>query len=580
MSFFVLSPEQAPPSRLNSFIAAAREHHFQHDRSLVLDTWRVDLFASQSEDGVQFHQDPSGDFIAALGSLMYDGQASPACLPDLLRDFHPDRFGWQGLLGMHVVLICRQGVLHVFADGLGACSLYADAGGTVVSSSFLAMLELCEPGQFDPQACFEYVCNGAVFGSRTLADGVRRLASNELLVVDGSIRHRQLPSPIRQRSWDPRLPLEEIADAHVTRLDAVFEPLARHYGDRLRVSFSGGFDSRLMLAMLRRHGAKPTLFVYGSPDDEDVRIARLISQAEGLALRQVDKSLAQQRDPEALAEALPYDLFAFDGWKVESDLFDSGVDRQDRLQRHQDGHVPVNGSLGEIYRNFFYMPDGRSSTGAVISTFYSTFDPRMFTGAFDERAYRMALAAAMREALGTDEDSLERWQVEELYPKFRGRFWTGRDAQLNQRFGTMYFPYLEHAAICDTARVPMRHKDLGRLQGRMIARVDERLARYPSDYGFALDGARPLAYRAKTWVSTQRPPALRRLSFRLKHRQAQPRPRALSDEVLGRVIDLEFPIMRSLFRIDRVYSAQQYGLIATIEYLAQRYGLVVDARRG
>ena len=58
----------------------------------------------------------------------------------------------------------------------------------------------------------------------------------------------------------------------------------------------------------------------------------------------------------------------------------------------------------------------------------------------------LAGAAAMREAIGAGSDELERSQVEELYPKFRGRFWTGRDASNNQRFGPMFFPYLEHAA--------------------------------------------------------------------------------------------------------------------------------------
>jgi hypothetical protein len=197
----------------------------------------------------------------------------------------------------------------------------------------------------------------------------------------------------------------------------------------------------------------------------------------------------------------------------------------------------------------------------------------MFTRRFDERRFRAAMAASMREAIGAESNRLERSQVEALYPKFRGRFWTGRDAQVNQRFGPMFFPYLEHAAISDTAQIPIRLKDLGRLQGRMIGRVNRRLASYPSDYGFALDGPRPPAYRLKSFLGTQRPPGLRKLSFRLGHRRPEPRSGPLSDAYLGRVIDLGFPVMRGLFEIDAVNSATQYGLVATLEYLAQRFGL-------
>ncbi|MGB5762761.1 MAG: hypothetical protein WBM58_09455, partial [Sedimenticolaceae bacterium] len=247
----------------------------------------------------------------------------------------------------------------------------------------------------------------------------------------------------------------------------------------------------------------------------------------------------------------------------------------DRLKRHVDGQVPLNGSLGEIYRNFFYMPDKPSSTGAVSSTFYSRFDPKAFTDKFKEKSYRAAMAESMREAIGAESDTLERSQVEELYPKFRGRFWTGRDAQLNQRFGPMFFPFLEHAAISNTAKIPIGLKDLGYLQGRMIGRVNSRLADYPSDYGFALNGPRPLKYRVKTFLGTQRPPVLRKLSFRMTHRAQEARTGALSPAYLSKVIDLEFPIMRSLFNLDAVNSATQYGLIATLEYLGQRYNLQV-----
>jgi asparagine synthase (glutamine-hydrolysing) len=331
-----------------------------------------------------------------------------------------------------------------------------------------------------------------------------------------------------------------------------------------------------MLAMLMKHGAKPALFVYGGPDDQDVQIARLITEAEGLPLEHIDKSTVPTPDPEAFIGETEKNLFAFDGWKVETPLFDFGEDRRDRAKRHLDGQIPLNGSLGEIYRNFFYIPDRPSSTGAVVSTFYSRYDPKAFTNRFDERRYRSAMKKAMREALVTDSDQLERSQVEELYPKFRGRFWTGRDAQINQRFGPMFFPFLEHAAISNTAKIPIGFKDLGYLQGRMIARINPRLADYPSDYGFALNGPRPLKYRLKTFLGTQRPPALRKLSFRLTHRRMQPRTGPLSSEYLSQVIDIDFPIMRALFNLDAINSAGQFGLIATLEYLGQRYNLRVS----
>lgn len=578
MSFFILHRDAFPSEAVQRCCDTLRAHFPPPLRRRAGDLQLL-LFGNQSGEEPALFEADGGDFIAALGSLIYDGEPAPACLPRLLTAFEPDAFDWGGLLGTHVVLIRKSGRLHLFADGLGASRIYADEDGRIWSNSFLALCEATRPSCFDVQACYEYVSAGAVYGSRTLVQGIHGLPANSLLQLDasGTASIRQQPSPIRNDDTVAHATLDTVAAQHCRQLDCVFEPIARHYGDRIRLSFSGGFDSRLMLAMLLRHGARPSLFVYGDDTDEDVRIARLICDAEGLALRCIDKGQVPPLPLDAFAEETEKNLYAFDGWKVESGLFDHGADRLDRLSRHEDGHVPLNGSLGEIYRNFFYMPDGPTSTAAVLSTFYARYDPRAFTARFDERHYRAAMAAAMREAIGADSESLQRWQVEALYPNFRGRFWTGRDAQNNQRFGTMFFPYLEPAAIANTARVPLRFKDLGRLQGRMIAHVNPRLADYPSDYGFALNGPRPWKYRLKTMLSTRRPPLLRQRSFRLTHRRPEARSGPLAPDYLGRVIDLDFPVMRALFHIDRVNSVTQYGLIATLEYLGERYGLRVPA---
>lgn len=577
MVFFLLFDTKQEQARYVRLSELAAVQGFVAAKRISLGSRELVLFGRQTNEELHYYQAGNGAFIAVLGSLLFDGDPAPACLERLLTRFDPDTFSWQGLLGTHIILIYKNGQLHVLSDGLGASMIYANADNSVCSNSFLAMLEITQAKAFDKQACYEYAVNGAVFGQRTLVEGIRTLPANAILAISGNgIRTHQQASPVENEAPDPPVTLDRVADYHCARLSKVFAPIAENFGDRIRLSFSGGFDSRLMLAMLMKHGANPTLFVYGDDDDEDVRIARTLCKAEGLTLECIDKSTAPVPDPEAFVGETEKNLFAFDGWKVETPLFDFGEDRRDRFKRHLDGQVPLNGSLGEIYRNFFYMPDRPSSTGAVISTFYSRYDPKAFTGIFDEESYRSAMAQSMRDAIGAQSDTLDRSQVEELYPHFRGRFWTGRDAQINQRFGPMFFPYLEHAAISNTAKIPIGLKDLGYLQGRMIGHVNSRLAEYPSDYGFALNGARPLKYRIKSFLGTQRPPNLRKISFRMTHRVQQPRSGALSDTYLSRVIDLEFPIMRTLFNLDAVNSSTQYGLIATLEYLGQRYNLRVS----
>ena len=75
----------------------------------------------------------------------------------------------------------------------------------------------------------------------------------------------------------------------IALLDRYFGALARSFGDRVRCALSGGYDSRLILAYLRRHGMKPSVYVYGGGLERDVLVAQEIARGEGFSLDVIDK---------------------------------------------------------------------------------------------------------------------------------------------------------------------------------------------------------------------------------------------------------------------------------------------------
>lgn len=572
MSFFIFDRNRDADGIVQALAPRVAGCGVSVSRRVELPAGGLVLYSSSERGVPSFFERDDGHFAALLGTALYRGSSDDSCLPQLLNDHVAGNFDHADMQGVYVLIIGNRGRVEISADEVGSCKLMRDADGDLLSNSFLAMCALSTARTFDPQACYEYVVNGSVFGHRTLVAGIENLPSRTTVIIGESIGYAQRPECIDDRDDYRGTPVAAIVERQIEHLDRVFEPVAKNYGDRLRLSCSGGYDSRLMLAMLLRHGVRPRLFTYGRAGEADVRIARELADIASTTCECIDKS--SQQAPTALEPgAVRQDFVAFDGWKVEQPLFDFGIDREDRLRRHDDDALVLNGSLGEIYRNFHYMPDGRSSPGKVISTFYSPYDPAAFTERFDRAAYRAALGEAMTTAIGHDGDTLERWQVERLYSHFRGRYWTGRDAQLNQRFGRMLFPFLEHRAISGTAKVPLGLKNFGILQGLMIERVNPQLANCPSDYGFPLNGRPPFTYRLKTWLGTQRPAALRALSFRLRNRAMQPRGGALAAGKLDAVVDPEFPRMRRLFHLDRLYVAGQFGLVATLEYLGQQFDL-------
>ena len=103
----------------------------------------------------------------------------------------------------------------------------------------------------------------------------------------------------------------------------------------------------------------------------------------------------------------------------------------------------------------------------------------------------------------------------------------------------------------------------------MIRQADPTLATYPSDYGFDFAQDPPLGARLKDRLTYARPPALRRLSYRIQHRML---PRSDGRSLLSDLRDLmpDGPdLVSRLFRLDRCRDREQVGRIATLDYLTR-----------
>jgi asparagine synthase (glutamine-hydrolysing) len=563
MGIFILTTGNAETGRAETALARGGfRATWRHD----FDGKRLLLFAKLDGSGGQAVTRPDGDFACVVGTLILGGRSGRAAVERLLDGFDPAAPPWPDSLGSWGAVVRKGGAVYLFADRLNGAKIF-HAGGTF-SNSFVALSEMGLGGGLDDHACFDYVWNGTVHGTRSLFSGIHTLDNGVVAHPDGSVR-RFIPPPTAEPL--PRGPIEAVADACLERLRRVFATYAVLWPGHVRSALSGGFDSRLLLALLLDAGMAPRLFVYGGPKDVDVKVAKAICAAEGLGLEHIDKDAAPPPEPDHFPAELEADLFAFDGWK-NAGLFDDGSDRRDRLARAADDQVLMNGSVGECFRNFYYLRDGSFSVHDLVGVFHSTYDPAACTSAFRPAEYDARLAADLAAAVGADvRRPYPRAMVEKCYPLGRGRYWTARDAALNQRFGTSLTPFLEPAVFDGTWDIPLAFKNFGRLEALMIARAWPRLAGHGSAYGFAFDREPPLAYRLAMTANHWRPVALRRLSYRLKYRRPQPRPAVLTADYLRRVMDPSFPVTRRLFMPERVHATEAFNRLCTVEYLAQRY---------
>jgi asparagine synthase (glutamine-hydrolysing) len=147
---------------------------------------------------------------------------------------------------------------------------------------------------FDLSAQYLFLLFGYVSGDKTLYEGVRQIQSGEILhyrpgdenAATKTRYYRFYPPNVSKES---AATLEEELESVLTRMLGRFRDGYR--GEQVIVPLSGGFDSRLVVGMLKRVGIDNCLcFAYGDHSNKDVAASRQIAEAVGFRWRLMEYS--------------------------------------------------------------------------------------------------------------------------------------------------------------------------------------------------------------------------------------------------------------------------------------------------
>ena len=513
----------------------------------------------------------SGDFAVACGTFIFRGEIGEAALKAFYNVFDGDFSHLAEAVCGFVIVIRKAGRVHVAGDRFGGYHLFRNSMTTVVSSSFLVAATAIDRVTLTAQSIFEYVFNGVVSGNETLIAEISLLPIGSSLAIDAE--NVTLQQPTLEPPRAPfSLPREELIKRSFAELDRQFGIFTNLFGDSVTCALSGGYDSRLILAMLRRRGCRPRVYVYGRPTDRDIAIASKIARGEEFALDVIDKEDRIVGDPAEFSEIVAQNYFAADGYCWDG-LFNNGAEQEQRVMRGAGGAIVLNGGGGEIFRNFFYLRGRHYSVRQLLWSFYAQFDPYACTELFEGERYFCDLERKILELVGSVK-WLERPTIDWLYHRFRCRSWDGRVDTINSQYGFTGLPFLNPRITDLAAQIPACWKNHGAFEAELIRRADTRLASYSSTYGYNFSSSPPFGARMQDFANYFRPPALRRFTHRVKHRWR--RGGHLRGYLASAYVDVVLPggveAMRSFFRLDRVGDPAQLARILSLEYLVRQFG--------
>jgi asparagine synthase (glutamine-hydrolysing) len=577
MALFVLSTRD--PDHAGQMELAARAQFARHGlpavTTLELDGWRA-LHAAPRLGGPDTLLTRGDDLVAVAGMPIVDGLIGRAALERLLEPGVVPDIDGRRIEGQFVALVRRAGRTFLFGDYFGAFQLFHDTGERFFTPSQLAAIDALPRVSFDPQGLYEWVFGVVSMGVDSVFAELKLLGSERFveLTPTGAVSH-----PLRRPVFDwtvPDISDEERVSRNRDRLMAVAEAHVRAFGDEINCPLSAGTDSRLMLSALRAAGCTPRVYVYGPPGGADVRIAQAVGAAEGFPVEWIDKQ-SDPIAPEAFPEQVERNFHDVDALPNFGNLFDNGVNAAARDKRHAGGSLAVSGGAGEIYRDFFMMPDRPASAWTLARSYSSRFLPSDARAPFDAVTYRRNIADKLAAGLGASDrdEPLARTRIEQALPRVRVPALFRWEMTAESRHGPYVLMFIQPSLVAEAERVPMHLKRNGRFQAMMIRAIDPALARHLSGYGYDYVSGPNLRYRLEEAATRYRPAWLRERTYAIKRRRGAMNDEhggLLSADYAGRVVDMDLPIMRRWFDVDVINDAGLWRRLACLEYLAQRLG--------
>jgi hypothetical protein len=374
-------------------------------------------------------------------------------------------------------------VLVVASDPFGMQALYVAErpGRTLISTSALALARYvgARPSRL---GFLTFLRAGYQFGRATAWDGIERLEPSASLAFGPR-------GPERRTYWRPevdpsirRMSVEQAADHCI---EVATETLGRCYGDDALVwsDLSGGYDTRLLTALLDRAGVAFATNTRGEPTSEETQIARAVASQGEWELTEL--SLPREW-PRVLPDLLATSLAWTDGG-LEA-LEHSWVLWAHSRLRARSGRLLYGGG-GEHYRSFAWRQEflraGRSSRVQMDNW----LDLRMLHP-IDTTLFADDPTPAVRESFRR---RLEQWcspyadepnttQLDVMYAyKVTGHFGQYRSA--DSAFLEAEMPFYLKPIFSAAFSTHYRVRNAYRLQRHMLERLNSRVAAVETQAG-------------------------------------------------------------------------------------------------
>ena len=566
--FLYYNKQQSPPdaARLRHSLQALEKKQLSDGRSLPLneiietDDFAIHFYNKigvQSENLLRF---PDGDFILFTGTLIYKKQTGVNALKELYTDFIPDKFKFDALRGHFCVLIYKNKTLYTWNDYFGVYHVFTNKNHGIISSSFLSVVRLLDKKQLHLQAMYEYAREGACYGDDTYIQEVKLL--NAFKIHQPGHRHQEIKKTITLPVISSTNFNDRVAKTVEHLLD-YFDAIKQSFGNEVCSALSGGYDSRLILALLTECDIEPSLYVYGSEQSADVQIAKSISAGEGLTIHH-DNRIIGKPSLENFHSLMQLEYFYCDGHGPNG-AFTNGAEQAARTIRTDAAGLQLNGGGGEIFRNFWKLPDKPIRINQFLKSRFDSLPSNYFQDNFNSDEYLKNMSNKIQFMLEIDRTLLTREELEKLYVYMRIKYWMGYNTSIQNVRSYALIPFAEPIFAISSFIIPFKQKECGIFEAALINQINPKLASYNSAYGHNFSDKPTVKTRIKNSMAVNIPIAMRRTLRQYRYRLLRSQlPIYLHQDYINSVVPKDGLYMQEYFNLENIRDPLMLSRLHTI----------------
>lgn len=500
MGAFLLYNKNTKAINLDSSLALFKKKGFSNPFNFDLGDYSLFLYQKKFIDAQNYYQESACE-IYGVGTIIYKKRFAQSALKAILHDYIRNTFNHDEIRGNFLIIIQEQGKLIWLTDPENVYNIFYDTDRTVISSSFLAILEALPDSQrYNQNAILEALTTGSILGSDTIIEGIKRVDIKSPPHFQNLVWQRIKPDikDIRINNY------QEALDTQIDVLDEYFDsvsPVLKETGFDMGVT--GGFDSRLLILQSLKYNNAPVLYShYRKQNNPELDIAKLIANKLNRELISPFVKSTEDMSISELKEQFEKAFFYLDG-QIRANAFWTEAYNQPEYRSNftNASSLGMNGIGGEQYRNYERVIFNRSNLAEwhYNETAFKFLGPVFYKkeryNDFINYMNSKIISLGFNHKKGYSHTDLKKFLNEAFVPSCRGL----RASIENQQ---IYFlsPFTDYKVSQNAYRIVPWLGLSNKFEIDLINKIDTTLSKVPTTYGYDLVGGEPLKRKLLTVI--------------------------------------------------------------------------------